>query len=109
MYKIGLIGDRDTTMGFRALGLATFEVSGQSDTEQAVLEVMRDNFAVVLITERAYARVAQMLHEHRDRALPVYSLIPDNQGSIGLGQKRLSKMIERAIGVDILFKEVGKN
>jgi len=109
MYKIGLIGDRDTVLGFAALGLTVFAVSTKEETEQAVLEVTRDNFAVVLITERAFARVEQQLSAVRDRALPVFTLIPDKEGRIGLGQKRLSKMIEKAIGVDILFKEVGKS
>lgn len=107
MHKIGLIGDSDTIRGFSALGLATFEVIDRAGAVAAVQAALKGGFAVVFITERIYPQVEYLVRA-AESTLPVFTVIPDNQGSTGLGQMRLRKMVERAIGVDILFKEEGK-
>ncbi|MBS3985982.1 MAG: hypothetical protein KGZ66_10345 [Selenomonadales bacterium] len=108
MHKIGLIGDSDTIRGFSALGLATFEVIDRAQAVAAVEGVLKGGFAVVFVTERIYPQVEYLIRAARESTLPIFTVIPDNQGSTGLGQQRLRKMVERAIGVDILFKEEGK-
>jgi len=108
MHKIGLIGDPDAIRGFRALGLTTFEVVDRAEAVAAVQATLQGGFAVVFVTERIYPQVEYLIRAAREGPLPVFTVIPDNRGSTGLGQKRLSKMVERAIGVDILFKEEGK-
>ncbi len=107
MHKIGLIGDSDTIRGFSALGLATFEVIDRAGAVAAVQAALKGGFAVVFITERIYPQVEYLVRA-AESTLPVFTVIPDKQGSTGLGQMRLRKMVERAIGVDILFKEEGK-
>jgi len=108
MYKIGLIGDRDTIMGFRALGLDTYEVITREDTIEAMNQVMNNDYALIFMTERIFALIPDLLREYRDRSLPVINIIPDNRGNLGLGMKRLRSMVEKAVGADILFKEEGK-
>ncbi len=108
MYKIGLIGDRDTIMGFRALGLETYEVITREDTTAALQSVMKEDYALIFMTERTYALVPDLLREFRERSLPVINIIPDNRGNLGLGMKRMRSMVEKAVGADILFKEEGK-
>ncbi|HZW49216.1 MAG TPA: V-type ATP synthase subunit F [Bacillota bacterium] len=108
MYKIGLIGDRDTIMGFRALGLDTYEVITREDTIEAMNQVMNNDYALIFMTERIFALIPDLLREYRDRSLPVINIIPDNRGNLGLGMKRMRSMVEKAVGADILFKEEGK-
>jgi hypothetical protein len=43
-------------------------------------------------------------------ALPsraVVTVIPDHRGQTGAGRARLKKLVEQALGVDMLFKEEG--
>ncbi len=108
MYKMGLIGDRDTIMGFRALGLATHEVVTREDAVNALRSVMSDDYAVIFMTERIYSEIQDVVREYRERTLPVINIIPDNRGNLGFGMKRMRSLVEKAIGADILFKEEGK-
>lgn len=108
MYKMGLIGDRDTIMGFRALGLNTHEIVTREDAIAALRQVMEEDYAVIFMTERTYALIPDVLREYRDRSLPVINIIPDNRGNLGLGLKRMRSLVEKAVGADILFKEEGK-
>jgi V/A-type H+-transporting ATPase subunit F len=105
---MGLIGDRDTIMGFRALGLATHEVVTREDAIEAIRRVMADNYAVIFMTERVYSEVTDIVRAYRERALPVINIIPDNRGNLGFGMKRMRNLVEKAVGADILFKEEGK-
>jgi len=107
MYKIGMIGDADTIMGFRALGLTTFEVFDAKETIAALNITQKENYAVVFLTERTYSWVQDYLRENRQLGLPVINIIPDNRGNLGLGMKRMRSLVERAVGADILFKEEG--
>ena len=108
MYKMGLIGDRDTIMGFRALGLTTHEVVTREQVIGALSQVMAEDYAVIFMTERAYAEVQDVVRAYRERSLPVITIIPDNRGNLGLGMKRMRNLVEKAVGADILFKGEGK-
>lgn len=115
-YSIAIVGQKDIVMGFKALGLTS--VNAHS-TEQAVAALYRlkqmtmpvagkegaerPKYAVIFITEE----LAKDIH-HEDYAklsadaLPAIIIIPGIQGSTGLGLKRLGKIVERAIGSNIL-------
>ena len=56
MYKIGVIGDRDSVLGFKAAGLSVFPVENEEDARTSLSAMVKDEFAIIYITEH-YAQL----------------------------------------------------
>jgi V/A-type H+-transporting ATPase subunit F len=105
MYKLGVIGDGDTVLAFKALGIDTFPVN---DAEQARINLKKavaDNYAVIFLTEQLAQQMDEVIAEYREKVLPSIVLIPNSKGSLGIGIENVKLSVEKAIGVDILFNE----
>lgn len=102
MYKIGVLGDKDSVMGFAALGLSVAAAETPEEARQLFREMSGGEYAVLYVTER----LAQILEDEiaacRDSMLPAVIPIPDNRGSLSLGLEQVKKNIERAVGSDII-------
>ena len=105
MYKIGVIGDKDSVMGFLALGLNVFETSNAEQSAAYIRQAADEGYAAVYITEQAASEVMDVIDEYKDAQLPAIILIPGIQGSLGIGMAGVKKSVERAVGADILFNE----
>ena len=105
MYKVGVIGDKDSVMGFLALGLNVFETSSPVQTEKYIRDAVAQGYAAVYITEQAAVQVMDVIDEYKDLEIPAIILIPSIQGSLGIGMAGVKKSVERAVGADILFNE----
>ncbi len=102
MYKIGAIGDRDSVLGFSALGV---EVSFADTKDTAVRALRRfadDEFAVIYITEQLAQYMEEEISLYKDRLTPAVILIPGKAGSLGIGLNAVRKSVERAVGADII-------
>ena len=101
-YKIAVLGDRNSVLGFRALGLETHF----SDTAEEAIPVLHrlaaENTAVIFITEQLAAGMRAEIDAYRDRAQTAVILLPGKQGSLGMGMENLRSAVERAVGADIL-------
>lgn len=105
MYKVGVIGDKDSILGFKALGFSVVPVVGRAEAEKALHDMAKDGFAVIYITEQAAKDISGVINEFSDRRFPAIIPIPGNQGSLGIGKEGVKKSVERAVGADILFNE----
>ena len=106
MYKIGIIGERDSVLGFMALGFAVHEAS---DAEQAtdVLHalVRSEEYAVIFITENLAMQMEESIGRYKDNPLPAIVSVPGREGSMGYGMNNIRSAVERAVGADILFRD----
>lgn len=103
-YKIAVIGGRESIMGFKALGLEVFPVEDPSEARQTFISLVRGSqkHAIIYITERLSISLKAEIDKIKDRPSPAVILIPDKEGSIGLGRAALKSAVERAVGADIL-------
>ena len=51
MYKIAVLGDKDSVLGFKALGLDTFPVESVDEAKTTLHDLARGSYAVVYLTE----------------------------------------------------------
>ena len=104
MLKIGVIGGRETVMGFKALGLETFPAASASEATQILRQITResDEYAILYIEETLAAQMSAEIDKFKDSPTPAIILIPGREGSIGLGQSALKAAVERAVGTNIL-------
>jgi len=102
MAKIGVIGDRDSVLLFKAVGLDVyFEDEGES-ANRTLHRLAREGYAAVFVTEKLYPACEETIQEYEGRAYPAIIPIPDNQGSLGVGEQALRRNVEKAVGMDIL-------
>lgn len=105
MYKIGIIGDKDSILGFKALGMEVFPVVGAEEAEKVLHHMANNQYAVIYITEQVASQIVTAIESYSSRITPAVILIPGNQGTTGLGMQRVKKTVERAVGADILFRD----
>lgn len=101
-YQIAVIGDWESVMGFRALGLDTYPVTSVDEAREKVRELARTNCAVIYLTEQLARDMEDVLARYKDELRPAIILIPGREGSLGIGRNNIQRAIERAVGADIL-------
>ncbi len=105
MYKVGVIGDKDSVLGFRALGFEVFPVEGAEAAEALLHRLAAGNFAVVYVTEQVAAVIAPAIARYRNERFPAIIPIPGVLGNLGIGMGGVRQCVEKAVGADILFKD----
>lgn len=101
MSKVAVIGDPSSVLAFTALGLQVFSPEGEVQIRNRIDHCAREGFAVIYITER-YAQLAEeTIERYKTQPIPAIILIPDSQGSLGIGMEEISKNVQKAVGMDI--------
>ena len=101
MYKIAVLGDRDSVLGFKALGLDVVFVEDTDTAREALHRLAREDYAIIYITEQLAKDLTGEIARYKDAVTPAVILIPGKAGSLGLGASALQSTIERAVGADI--------
>ncbi|AYO31799.1 MAG: V/A-type H+/Na+-transporting ATPase subunit [Thermoanaerobacteraceae bacterium] len=107
-YKIGVIGDKDTVLAFKSLGVDIFPAMDEKEAGHILTQLAKQNYAVIFITEQLAKDMKERIDMYRNKMLPAITLIPSNRGSLGIGIQEVKKSVEKAIGVDILFEREGE-
>ena len=102
MAKIGVIGDRDSVLLFKAVGLDVFFEDDGAHANRTLHRLAREGYAAVFVTEKLFPACAETIAEFQGQPYPAIVPIPDNQGSQGIGEKMLRQNVEKAVGMDIL-------
>ena len=101
MYKIAVMGDRDSVLGFRALGLDVFFCDEAEAGRKTLHRLAQQDYAVVYITEQLARDLTGEIARYKDDMTPAVILIPGKGGSLGLAGHALQAAVERAVGADI--------
>lgn len=101
-YRIAAVGDWESVMGFRALGLDTYPVADAAEAREKVRELAKTDCAVIYLTEQLAKDMEDVLSRYKDELRPAIILIPGREGSLGIGRDNIQRAIERAVGADIL-------
>lgn len=105
MYKIGVIGDKDSILGFKAVGMSVFPVTTPLEAQEILEKIAEEQYAVIYITEHIAKDIVKTIDQYNERRFPAIIPIPGNQGSLGIGMGGVKKSVERAVGADILFRD----
>ncbi len=102
MYKIAAMGDSDSVLGFKALGLDVCPVSTPEEGRQALHRMAKENYAIIYMTEQLAAKLGPDIARYQDALTPAIILIPGKEGPLGIGMANVKTTVERAVGADIL-------
>ena len=103
MYKIGVIGDKESVLGFKAVGLTVFPCDEPEEARETLKKIAKQDFAIIYVTEQLFRHMSDEVAEYKDARLPAIIPIPSKDGSLGIGMSTVKKSVERAVGADILF------
>ena len=113
-YRIAIVGPRETIAGFALLGAHVVPVRTAEEAVEAMLRLKRETqtdetgierplYAIVFITEDLASGISPEDERKLARgALPAIIPLPSHEAASGYGQARLKRIVERAIGSDIL-------
>ena len=101
-WQIAAVGDWESVMGFRALGLETFPVTTPDEARAEIRRLAKTDCAVIYLTENLAKDLPDVLDRYKDELHPAIILIPGRDGSHGIGRDNIQRAIERAVGADIL-------
>jgi len=105
MYKIAVIGDRDSALGFKALGLETVFADSGEEAKFAIQRLAAENCAVIYLTEQLAQEIPDVIDRYSNVSRPAIILIPGKTGSLGIGIEMVNKTVEKAVGSNILKNE----
>ena len=103
MYKIGIIGTRESVLPFMPLGYSVFEAQTSDEACAALHTAAKSGeFAVLFLEECFAAELQDAIARYKDAPLPAITVLPGKGGSLGMGAAALKNAMERAVGADIL-------
>lgn len=101
-YKIAVLGDKDSVLGFRALGLEVYSVDSTEEGRAALHRMAKEDYAVIYLTEQLAAAMQPDIQHYKDALTPAIIMIPGKEGSLGIGMANVKRAVERAVGADII-------
>ena len=103
MYKIAVLGDRNSIYGFAALGLEVFPVPNGDEGARTLRRLCEQDYAVVYVTEALAKEMPGELDRCRESLMPAVIPIPGVHGNTGYGIDMVKRSVEQAVGSDIIF------
>lgn len=101
--KISIIGSSDTILGFKAVGVEPREIDSVEEGRQVIDSLCKsDEYGIVLITEDWAKKLDDELQTLEEKTVPAIIRIPCSSGATGEGLRNLKKIVERAVGSDVL-------
>ena len=101
-YEIAVVGDRESIMGFRAIGLSVCPVFNPNEARAEIQRLADSDCAVIFLTETLAKDLGDVIARYRSQLKPAIILIPGKEGSLGIGKETIETVIERAVGADII-------
>ncbi|MBO4996574.1 MAG: V-type ATP synthase subunit F [Lachnospira sp.] len=103
MSNMVMLGDYDSIFGFTAVGITVYPVKTMEEARKQFKHFKRQETEVIFITEQFALELAEEIKEMREKSDIAVILIPGLHGNTGEGIANIKKMVERAVGSDILF------
>lgn len=105
MHKIALMGNRETIIGFKLLGVSIFPVKKKEESVEILNKLVKEEYAVIFITEEIGCQIIEEIEILQKTSFTSITIIPSKSEKKYLGLKILRNNIEKAIGTDILFRK----
>ena len=102
MFKVAVVGDKDSILAFKALGVDVYPVLQPEEARKVIDRLARDKYGIIFITEQAAQGIPETIDRYNRIMTPAVILIPSNQGTLDIGMQRIKDNVEKAVGSNIL-------
>lgn len=100
--KIGVIGDKDSVLAYKMLGFSVYFASEAKETRRIIDKLADEDYGVIYLTEQLAEMVPDTIRRYDAKMKPPIILIPNHEGSRGIGKRRVQENVEKAVGQNIL-------
>jgi vacuolar-type H+-ATPase subunit F/Vma7 len=109
-YSVAIIGPKEETHGFEALGVIGFDATTAEEAKAALFQIKKGlspeangkKYAIVFVIESLIKEIStEDYNKLSSGALPSIIPIPGNSGSSGFGNEKIRRIVEQAVGSDI--------
>lgn len=101
--QLAVVGEKATVVAFEGLGVAAFPVESAEEARKVITKLIRKKeHAVIFVTEDIGKDIGDIIAESARQYEPSVVLVPSSAGSQKIGLKKLSQVLKRALGTDIL-------
>lgn len=102
MHRVGVIGDLDSVIGFRGLGMTVVAVDDSEEAAKHIERLVQEDYAVIFITEALVESNKELLGKYKSARLPAIIPIPSIKGAGGIGMQQVRESVRKAVGIDLL-------
>lgn len=99
MYKIGVLGERESVMPFLAAGFSLYEATSAEEAEKKLASAANDGCAIIFVQPTIAKQISQAIDKYA--FMPTPAVIPLPEAGGGCGAEILKRAVERAVGADI--------
>ena len=103
--EIAFLGDADSVLGFRALGVETIVPDDADDARKQFERLVKQKTSVIMITEKMMDYLQEQMEEVMHMAIPAVVVLPGITGTLKRGEDTIRELIIRAVGVDLMSDE----
>lgn len=100
--KVAILGEKKSVLAFRALGCETFSIGNEEDLDKAIEKIEKMDIAILFITEDIAQKYEEKIQPLFEKTLPAALVIPGVKGSSEKGKEGLKKILERALGSELI-------
>lgn len=102
---IAIIGDRDSVLLAKAVGLQVFDETDPTRTSALIHTLAKEGCKIIYLTEPLFVACTEAVSQYKTETFPAIIPIPDSHGTTGVAMAQIKANVEKAIGADILFAE----
>lgn len=106
--KIAVIGDKDSVLAFKAVGVEVFDATTADEAQGLIRKLSQGQYAVLFVAENLAEQIPETLARAKTQAYPAVVPIPTTATPSGFGLMGIKSDVEKAIGVDIIFNKEEK-
>lgn len=102
-YRVAVVGDLASIIGYRGMSMDTFPVVDAEDTKVRMKKLVDSGlYAVIFVTETVMNQASELVEEQRYKTLPAIVSVPRAGEYLGLGKLAIHEAVRKAIGFNIL-------
>lgn len=105
LVKVAVIGDIDSVLGFRGLGITVIIADDPIEALRTIKKLAKKKYGVIFITEDLAEKNPAIVENYRDKIEPAIILIPSSRSNNQFAMNYLRKMVNKAVGIDLLKAE----
>ncbi len=102
---IAFMGDADSVLGFRALGVETVVPENGARAREEFDRLVANGTSVIIVTEDLMRELKEKVEETVHSAIPSVVVLPGVRGTRGGGEQTIRELIIKAVGVDLMSEE----
>lgn len=103
--KVAFLGDADSVLGFRALGVETVVPEGEDDAREEFQRLVAEETSIIMVTEDMMEVLQEQIEETVHMPVPSVVVLPGIRGTRKKGEQTIRELIIKAVGVDLMSEE----